>query len=120
PRALGAPLHRHHREDEYSFVIEGRIGLMAGDRVIEAKAGDLVFKPRLEWHTFWNAGDEPARVLEIISPAGFEKYFREMVALPPGATPAVRAAIAARYQLDIDPASIARLTADHGLRFARP
>jgi hypothetical protein len=41
--------------------------------------GDLVFKPRNQWHTFWNAGDEPCRILEIISPAGFERFFRELV-----------------------------------------
>ena len=41
--------------------------------------GDLIFKPRNQWHTFWNADDEPARILEIISPAGFEKHFAELV-----------------------------------------
>ena len=40
--------------------------------------GDLVHKPRNQWHTFWNAGDEPCRILEIISPAGFEEFFREL------------------------------------------
>ena len=60
PRALAAPLHRHMREDEYSFVLEGRMGALLGDEVVEAGPGDLVFKPRDQWHTFWNAGDEPA------------------------------------------------------------
>src|SRR5215207_6171038 len=68
PRALAAPLHRHNREDEYSFIIEGRMGALLGDDVVEAGPGDLVYKPRGQWHTFWNAGDEPARILEIISP----------------------------------------------------
>ena len=79
PRALAAPLHRHNREDEYSYVIEGRMGALLGDEVLEAGPGDLVFKPRDQWHTFWNAGDEPARILEIIAPAGFEHFFRELV-----------------------------------------
>ena len=79
PRALGAPLHRHSREDEYSFVLEGRVGALLGDEVAEGDPGDLIFKPRNQWHTFWNAGDTPARMLEIISPAGFEKYFAELV-----------------------------------------
>jgi quercetin dioxygenase-like cupin family protein len=118
-RALGAPLHRHNREDEYSFVLEGRVGVLLGEEVIVGKPGDLIFKPRRQWHTFWNAGDEPARILEVISPSGFEQYFKEMVALPPGATPADRGAIAARYELDVDPASIPRLTAQYGLRFSR-
>jgi mannose-6-phosphate isomerase-like protein (cupin superfamily) len=117
PRALGAPLHRHHNEDEYSYVLEGRIGAQLGDEIVFANVGDLIFKPRNQWHTFWNAGDSPARILEIISPAGFEQYFREMGALPPDATPADRAAIAARYSLDVDPSSIPRLIAEHGLRF---
>ena len=80
-RALAAPLHRHTREDEYSYVIEGRMGALLGDEVLEAGPGDLVFKPRGEWHTFWNAGDEPCRILEIIAPAGFEGFFAELVDL---------------------------------------
>ena len=79
PRALAAPLHLHTREDEYSFVLEGRMGALLGDDVVEAGPGDLVHKPRDQWHTFWNAGDEPCRILEIISPAGFEKFFEELV-----------------------------------------
>ena len=78
PRALAAPLHRHNREDEYSYVLEGRMGALLGDDVVKAGPGDLVHKPRGQWHTFWNAGDEPARILEIISPAGFERFFREL------------------------------------------
>jgi quercetin dioxygenase-like cupin family protein len=74
-RALAAPLHKHSREDEYSFVIEGRVGALLGDDVIEGGQGSLIFKPRDQWHTFWNAGDTPARILEIISPAGFEEFF---------------------------------------------
>src|SRR4051812_24438495 len=76
--ALAAPLHRHLREDEYSYVLEGRMGALLGDEVIEASEGDLVFKPRGQWHTFWNAGDAPGRILEIIAPAGFERFFAEL------------------------------------------
>ena len=78
PRTLCAPLHRHHREDEYSYVLEGRMGALLGEDVVYAEAGDLVFKPRGQWHTFWNAGDEPCRILEIISSAGFEHFFDEL------------------------------------------
>jgi mannose-6-phosphate isomerase-like protein (cupin superfamily) len=66
PRALAAPLHRHNREDEYSYIVEGRMGALIGDDVVEAGPRDLVHKPRGQWHTFWNTGDEPAR-----RPAGF-------------------------------------------------
>src|SRR4026207_669365 len=76
-RALAAPLHRHTREDEYSFVIEGRMGALLGAEALVTCPVALVFKPRNQWHTFWNAGDEPARILEIIAPAGFEKFFAE-------------------------------------------
>src|SRR3712207_3957867 len=81
PRALAAPLHRHTREDEYSYVLQGRMGALLGDEVVEAGPGDLVHKPRNQWHTFWSAGDEPTRILEILSPAGFEHFFRELDAL---------------------------------------
>src|SRR5438270_7541024 len=77
--ALAAPLHRHVREDEYSYVLEGRMGALLGDDVLEAGPGDLVFKPRNERHTFWNAGDSPCRILEIIAPAGFEHFFGALV-----------------------------------------
>ena len=94
--ALAAPLHRHSREDEYSYVVEGRIGALLGDEVVFGGAGDLIFKPRNQWHTFWNAGDAPARLLEIIAPAGFEQFFAELVALG-GVTQADPAA-SARFQ----------------------
>src|SRR5919201_3196097 len=79
--ALAAPLHRHSREDEYSFVLDGRVAALLGDEVVHGEVGDLIFKPRGQWHTFWNPGDEEARLLELISPAGFEGYFEEMVDL---------------------------------------
>src|SRR4026209_1610813 len=75
PRHLAAPYHRHTREDEYSYVLEGSMGALLGDEVVHAEPGDLVFKPRDQWHTFWNAADTECRILEIISPAGFEKFF---------------------------------------------
>src|SRR3954470_4892393 len=78
PRALAAPLHKHNREDEYSYVLEGRMGAVLGDDVVEAGPGDLGHKPRGQWDTFWDAGDEPCRILESISPAGFEKFCAEL------------------------------------------
>jgi mannose-6-phosphate isomerase-like protein (cupin superfamily) len=117
-RALAAPLHRHNREDEYSYVIEGRMGALLGDEVLEAGPGDLVFKPRGEWHTFWNAGDDPCRILEIISPAGFEHFFAELVELGgvAGADPAVLVALCARYELEMDPSSVPGLIERFGVR----
>ena len=122
PRALGAPLHRHAREDEYSYVTEGRIGALLGDHVVEAGPGDLVFKPRNQWHTFWNAGDVPARILEIIAPAGFEKYFAELVALggSRAAAPEALRALSQRYALEVQPQSIPELLERFGLRIGEP
>ena len=119
PHALAAPLHRHNREDEYSYVLEGRMGAMLGDEVVIAEAGDFVFKPRGQWHTFWNAGDEPARILEIISPAGFERFFDELVDLGGAAdtAPEVFAELCARYELDMRPETIPGLVERFGLRF---
>lgn len=81
PRALAAPLHYHHREDELSYVLRGTLGALLGDDVVRAEPGTWVFKPRHQWHTFWNAGDAPCEIIEIISPAGFERYFHEVAAV---------------------------------------
>jgi mannose-6-phosphate isomerase-like protein (cupin superfamily) len=119
PRALAAPLHRHNREDEYSFVLEGRMGGLLGDEVVYGEPGDLVFKPRHQWHTFWNAGDEPARILEIISPAGFERYFEELVDLGGSGKLELEVLrkLTARYELEVDPESIPKLVERFDLRF---
>ncbi|KFX93506.1 hypothetical protein V490_04804 [Pseudogymnoascus sp. VKM F-3557] len=125
PKTLVAPLHRHTNEDEYSFIIEGRMGAQLGDDVVYADAGEFVFKPRHQWHTFWNAGDTVCRVFEIIAPGGFEHYFDELndlmvaagaatvdeVSLPgmPGFE------LAAKYGLEFQPDSIKVLCERHGL-----
>src|SRR3984893_1519592 len=118
-RALPAPLHRHTREDEYSYVIEGRVGALLGDEVVIGGPGDLIFKPRSQWHTFWNAGDEPARLLEIISPAGFERFFAELVDLGgvTQADPQTLAELCARYELEMNPDSVPDLLQRFDLRF---
>ena len=121
-RALAAPLRRHTREDEYSFVLDRRMGALLGDEVVEAGPGDLVFKPRNQWHTFWNAGDEPCRILEIISPAGFERFFRELVDLGgiAEATPEQFAELTQRYGLEVQPETLPELLDRFGLRMGEP
>ena len=116
PRTLAAPLHRHTNEDEYSYVLEGRMGAQLGDEVVYAEEGDLVFKPRDQWHTFWNAGDGPCRILEIISPGGFEHVFKEM-ADDPAMTGEAGLALHARYGIEADYESVGRLCEEHGLTF---
>jgi hypothetical protein len=110
-------LHTHRNEDEYSYVLEGRIGVQLGDEVLEAGPGELVFKPRGVPHAFWNAGDEPARLLELISPAGFENYFRELAPLLAAPEPdeAAIGEVLAHYEFDLDMGSIPALAERHGL-----
>ncbi len=117
--ALAAPMHRHHNEDEYSYVIEGRMGALLGDEHVEAGPGELVHKPRGQWHTFWNAGDEPCRILEIISPAGFERFFAELVDLGgvAEAGPERLGELCQRFSLEMDPDSVPGLIQRFGVRF---
>src|SRR3954449_5522313 len=104
PRALAAPTHTHEHEDEYSFVLSGRMGALVGEEVVEAGPGDLVIKPRGIPHAFWNAADEETRVLEIISPGGFEQYFTDIAPLLNAGEPdfAAIGAVQARYGLSMD------------------
>ncbi len=119
PNYLCAPLHRHSREDEYSFILEGRMGALLGDDVVYAEAGDLVFKPRDQWHTFWNAGDEPCRLLEIIAPGGFERFFEELGRAAAEGPPSdeLMGDLSARYGIEFDMEATARIVAEHGLTF---
>jgi mannose-6-phosphate isomerase-like protein (cupin superfamily) len=119
PRALAAPLHLHTREDEYSYVLSGRMGALLGDEVVIATPGDLVWKPRNQWHTFWNDGDEPAHILEIIAPAGFERFFEELVDLGgvAGASPEKLGDLLARYGHQMRPESVPDLVERFGLTF---
>jgi len=125
PRALAAPMHTHKREDEYTYVLEGEIGVQIGEEVLVARPGDLVFKPRGVPHAFWNAANEPARALEIISPAGFERYFAELAPLFPPANegPLDEEAVGAvreKYGLEMDMSSIPVLAERHGLSIDAP
>jgi mannose-6-phosphate isomerase-like protein (cupin superfamily) len=117
PRTLAGPVHRHAREDEYSFVLEGRMGALLGDQVIYAEPGELAFKPGNQWHTFWNAGDVPCRILEIISPGGFEHFFEQAAAAlqTPDFAPAQLGELAAGYGVELQLESLPQICAEHGL-----
>jgi glyoxylate utilization-related uncharacterized protein len=110
---------RHHNEDEYSWVVEGRVGALLGDEVLYGGPGDFIFKPRGQWHTFWNASDEPARILEIISPAGFERFFDELSAF--GGVDKISAEnlveLCARYGLEMDVDSVPELCKRFDLKY---
>ena len=117
PRVLAGPLHFHTREDEFSFVLEGRLGALLGEQEVVAGPGDLVFKPRGQWHTFWNAGEEPTRILELITPAGLEDLFRELGALGDDFDPATLPAMAEAYGCQVDFEGTATVIERHELRF---
>ena len=74
PGSLIEP-HTHEREDEYSWILTGSIGMLLGQEEFTATPGSLVAKPRGVMHAAWNAGPEPASFLEVIAPAGFENFF---------------------------------------------
>jgi mannose-6-phosphate isomerase-like protein (cupin superfamily) len=115
PRTLAAPLHRHHNEDEYTYVVKGTLGTMLEDEVLTAEAGTWLIKPRGQWHTFWNAGDEPCNMIEIVSPAGFESYFREVA--DAGGDLEQLARINEKYSIDMRMESVPELCETFGLTF---
>ncbi len=118
PRRL-VPPHTHTDTDEYSYVLEGEIGARIGDRIISASVGTYVLKPRGIMHTFWNATDRPARLLEILSPAKFEKFFEEMGELfknPGPDTPQRLGALAAAHNNTLSMEWVAELKSTYGLK----
>jgi quercetin dioxygenase-like cupin family protein len=117
PRALAAPLHRHTREDEFSYVLEGRVGALLGDDEHVAGPGAVLVKPRGQWHTFWNAGDTPARLLEVIAPGGIEELFRTLDLLEGWPEPDELATLAARYGAELDLEGTEPIVVRHQLVF---
>jgi quercetin dioxygenase-like cupin family protein len=114
PHAIAAPVHRHRLEDEFSLVLQGQVWVVAGGEEHVAEVGDFVLKPRGEWHTFFNASDKPARMLELISPGGLEEAFKiigtaqEEVDLGP---------LVARFGCEADPEATVDLINKHRLTF---
>jgi quercetin dioxygenase-like cupin family protein len=98
--------HVHTREDEISIVLEGEIGFRSEDQEVVLRSGGYIVKPRNQVHAMWNAGAVPARMIEIISPAGFERFFRGFADLNDAGP--------------IDLANVAALAADYGLPYADP
>jgi mannose-6-phosphate isomerase-like protein (cupin superfamily) len=81
----GPALHTHLREDELWYVIEGDFRFKAGDAMLRASTGGMVFGPRGMPHCFQNIGDTPGRLLVITTPSGLERFFEEFAALQAGA-----------------------------------
>jgi len=95
------PPHVHNLEDEYSIVLDGEIGFRSNDQEVVLGPGGYIIKPRGEVHAMWNAGSTRARMIEVITPAGFERFFREFADMTDAGPPdfAEIAELAARYQL---------------------
>ena len=108
PFAVGALVrpHVHTREDEISIVLEGEIGFRSEDQEVVLRPGGYIVKPRNQVHAMWNAGSVPARMIEIISPAGFEGFFRGFADLNDAGP--------------INLAEVAALAVDFGLPYAKP
>ncbi|QLG50973.1 cupin domain-containing protein [Natrinema halophilum] len=121
PHTLAAPLHRHSREDEISYVLEGEMTVLAGDEIWTVPADEATVKGRNTWHTFWNASDEPLRFLEIIAPGEFSEFFEEISHVYP-VEPADEEALARfeeiceRYSFEADLESIPKLCEEHDLQ----
>jgi quercetin dioxygenase-like cupin family protein len=116
PRILVKP-HNHSREDEFTVVLAGAVGARVGDEVVEAGAGASMVKPRGIPHAMWNAGDEPARVLEVLTPGGLEAYFEELApVLRDKAPPATYDALAHRYGLTIEDDWVEGLERTYGVK----
>jgi mannose-6-phosphate isomerase-like protein (cupin superfamily) len=120
PGELGAPMHTHSREDEYSFVLEGELTALIGGELVKANPGDFVLKPLDIPHTFFNQGASPMRILEIIAPGDFEYYFEELGGIfaaghgqPDGAA---LLALAERHGLEMDLGSMATLIEKYNVR----
>jgi quercetin dioxygenase-like cupin family protein len=115
PRMLVAPRHSHRREDEYSYVLGGRIGVQVGEETSELDAHGVIGKPRGVPHTLWNPGDVPARVLELIVPGGFERCLAELYrARAP--SPARLQELWAEYEIAMEDGSADELIGRHELR----
>jgi quercetin dioxygenase-like cupin family protein len=75
----GPPQHIHHAEEEAIYVVDGEVNVQVGDQINQATQGSFVLVPRGTVHTYWNAGPNPAKLLVIVSPPGFEQIFTEVV-----------------------------------------
>ena len=87
------PPHTHRREDEIFYVLEGEVVASVGDHTIKGTPGTMIFLPRDVRHSF-TIESEHARMLILVTPAGFEGWFKEFgvpaqaMTLPPAVEPA--------------------------------
>jgi hypothetical protein len=97
------------------------MGALLGDEVVYAEEGDFVFKPRNQWHTFWNAGDTPCRILEIIARRGSSISSTSWPSWSRSWTsPQRRSSLGERYGHYFDLERTAAVAQEHGLHFPMP
>ena len=113
PRGSGSPLHLHHNEDEWFYVIDGELTFWVGGQVITAPAGSFVYGPREIPHTFI-VSSEQARFLLVAEPAGFEGFLRAL------GQPAQELVIPLPATEPPDVAAMAALAAEHGIEILGP
>ena len=118
PRALAGAAPPAHPRGRVLLRARGTLGALLGDEVVTAGPGTWVLKPRDQWHTFWNAGDTPCEIIEIISPAGFENFFRELAEVFAGGGPdlAPLGELCGRYGVEMDPAACRACASASGSR----
>ncbi len=74
----GPPPHIHLREDETFFVLEGEFSFLRGDTTFSANPGSFIYIPKGTLHTYKNVGGVIGRLVFLLTPAGFEKFFEEI------------------------------------------
>jgi mannose-6-phosphate isomerase-like protein (cupin superfamily) len=81
----GPPPHIHEGEEEALYVVDGELRVQVGQQTMQVLAGAFILVPRGTTHTFSNPSSKPAKVLVLVSPAGFESAFEEMAQVAPRA-----------------------------------
>lgn len=117
-KSIGAPMHKHTYEDEISYVLEGELSVIQGGKVQTARPGQYIVKPKGIFHTFWNAGNERIRFIEVITPGNFEYYFAELAQfLQTGQPPQINKVkeTHSKYGLIVDPAGAEEIIKMYGL-----
>lgn len=75
----GPPLHLHHSQDEWFYVIKGEFIVRVGEMTYNLKPGDSAFAPRKIPHSFAKITEDEAQMLVLFQPAGnIEEFFLKM------------------------------------------
>lgn len=118
PKSIGAPMHKHTHEDEISYVLEGELSVIQNGEVQTASPGQYIVKPRGIFHTFWNAGDQRVKFIEVITPGNFEYYFAELAPFLEAGKPPQMDKVretGAKYGLIVDPTAAEEIIKKYGL-----